>query len=79
MESLWRNPEFRTEGETTDAAVKQVQTGLRDLRAAREFVGISQTEIAQMEERESRLDPVAERIAREFQAGVTGASTAGNL
>lgn len=76
MESLWRNPEFRTEGETTDAAVKQLQAGLRDVRSAREFVGISQTEIAAMEDRESSLDPVAERIAREFRAGMTGAPTA---
>ncbi len=79
MESLWRNPEFRTEGETTDAAVKQLQAGIRDLRSTREFVGISQTEIAAMEDRESRMDPVAERIAREFQAGVTGAAAAGNV
>jgi hypothetical protein len=77
MESIWRNPEFRTEGETTDAAVKQLQSGMRDLRSAREFVGISQTEIAQMEERENSLDPVAARIAREFQAGIAGAGTAG--
>ena len=80
MESIWRNPEFRTEGEITDAAVKQLQSGLRDLRAAREFVGVGQTEIAQMEERENSLDPVAARIARDFQSavGVTGAAAAGN-
>jgi len=78
MESLWRNPEFRTEGETTDAAVKQLASGLRDLRAAREFVGISQTAIAEMEKREATMDPVAERIAREFQAGIAGAPAPGN-
>jgi hypothetical protein len=69
MESLWRNPEFRTEGETTDAAVKQVQTGLRDLRSAREFVGMSQTEIAQIEDREATNDPVVAALSREFRAG----------
>jgi hypothetical protein len=77
MESLWRNPEFRTEGETTDAAVKQLGAQLRDLRSAREFVGISQSEIAAMEARESTMDPVAERIAREFQAGIASAPAPG--
>jgi hypothetical protein len=78
MESLWRNPEFRTEGETTDAAVKQVQTGLRDLRSAREFVGMSQTEIAQIEDREATNDPVVAALSREFRAGagMTGGGTA---
>lgn len=78
MESLWRNPEFRTEGETTDAAIKQVAAGLRDIRSGREFIGLSQTEIAQIEDRESSMDPVAERIAREFRAGMTGAPAAGD-
>jgi hypothetical protein len=50
MAAIWRNPEFRTEGETTDAGVKQLQSGIRDLRSSREFVGISQAEIAQMED-----------------------------
>jgi hypothetical protein len=77
MAAIWRNTEFRTEGETTDAGVKQLQSGIRDLRAAREFVGISQTEIAQMEDRENSLDPVAARLAREFQAGIIGAGPAG--
>jgi hypothetical protein len=72
MESLWRNPEFRTEGETTDAAVKQVQAGLRDVRSAREFVGMSQTEIAQIEDRENTMDPVAQQVARSFQALTAG-------
>lgn len=79
MESLWRNPEFRTEGEITDAAVKQVQIGLRDLRAGREFVGISQTEIAQMEERAALAgtDPTLERIARDLITGGASGDTGG--
>jgi hypothetical protein len=72
MESLWRNPEFRPAGETTDAAVKQVQAGLRDVRSAREFVGMSQTEIAQIEDRENTMDPVAQQVARSFQALTAG-------
>jgi hypothetical protein len=78
MGAIWRNTEFRTEGETTDAGVKQLQSGLRDQRSAREFVGISQTEISQMEEREAAADPVVAQIARTFQAGagMTGGGTA---
>jgi hypothetical protein len=80
MEVIWKNPEFRTEGETTDAAVKQVASGIRDIRAAREFVGISQTEIAQMEAREATIDPIATQLAKQFQAGagMTNATTAGD-
>jgi hypothetical protein len=68
METLWRNPEFRTEGEITDAAVKQLAAGLRDRRSAREFVGLSQTEIDQMEDREeaAMADPTLERISRDL-------------
>jgi hypothetical protein len=81
METLWRNPEFRTEGEITDAAVKQLASGIRDQRSAREFVGLSQSEIADMEDREATMDPVAQQIARQFQAGVgmTGGAAAGNV
>ena len=75
--AIWRNPEFRTDGEVMDAAVKGVQVGLYDLRYGREYVGMSQTAITEIEKRENSLDPVAARLAREFQAGVTGAGTAG--
>jgi hypothetical protein len=74
IETIWRNPEFRTDGETTDAAIKRVAAGLADIRQGREDVGYSATQIANMEERENTLDPVAARIAREFQSGVTGAT-----
>lgn len=81
MAALWRNPEFRTDGETTDAAVKQVQVGLRDIRSGQEFIGISQTEIAQMEARAAQADPVAMQVARQFQAavGMTGGGTAAGI
>jgi hypothetical protein len=78
MEAIWRNTEFRTEGETMDAAVKGVQTGIYDVRYAREYVGMSQTAIAEMERREAAADPVVAQIARTFQAGagMTGGGTA---
>lgn len=77
MESIWRNTEFRTEGETMDAAVKGVQVGVYDVRYAREYVGMSQTAIAQIEAREATADPVAAQIARTFAAGagMTGGGT----
>jgi len=68
IETIWRNPEFRTEAEVSDAAVKQLAAGIRDLRSAREFVGLSQAEIAQMEAREeaAAADPTLQAIARDL-------------
>jgi hypothetical protein len=68
METLWRNPEFRTEAEITDAAVKQLASGIRDKRSAREFVGLSQTEIGDIEDREeaAMADPVLAQISRDL-------------
>lgn len=79
METIWRNPEFRTEAEVTDAAVKQLAAGIRDVRSAREFVGLSQAEIDLIEGRENSMDPIAAQIARTFQAGIgmTGAPAPG--
>lgn len=64
METIWRNPEFRTEAEITDAANKNLASGIYDLRYAREFVGMSQTAIAQLEERDQAqgLDATLARI-----------------
>jgi hypothetical protein len=64
IETIWGNPEFRTEAEVTDAAVKQLAAGIRDLRSAREFVGLSQAEISQMEARHETqgLDATLARI-----------------
>jgi hypothetical protein len=50
METVWRNPEFRTEGETTDAAVKKLQSGIASLRQARVDVGYSEALIQQLEQ-----------------------------
>lgn len=49
LETIWRNPEFRTEGEITDAAVKKLGARIASLRQAREDVGYSQTQIRALE------------------------------
>ena len=84
MRVIWRNPEFRTMAETMDAAVKGLASGMYDLRYAREFVGMSQTEIQQVEEREATTDPTTAAVLRTFNAaagvgqpGVTDAGSAG--
>lgn len=72
METMWRNPEFRTEGELTDAVVKRVQVGISSLRQGREDVGYTQTQIARMEQddREAAVDPLLERALRDDDARV---------
>lgn len=66
METIWRNPEFRTEGEITDAAVKKLQAHITSLRQARVDVGYSQTTIAQLERDDQReaTDPVLANLLR---------------
>lgn len=50
LETIWRNPEFRTEGELTDSVVKKLQSRIASLRQAREDIGYSATTIARLEE-----------------------------
>jgi hypothetical protein len=49
METLWVDPQYRTEGERTDAIVKRLQSGIASLRQAREDYGYSATEIERLE------------------------------
>lgn len=73
METIWRNPEFRTEGEITDAAIKRVQTGLASVRQGREDVGYSSAQIARMEAEDSQasLDPISQQLLRDVTADAT--------
>lgn len=66
MEAIWRNPEFRTEGELTDSVVKKLQSGIASLRQARVDVGYSETTIKRLEaeDREAAQDPTLERVMR---------------
>lgn len=49
METLWKDPQYRTEGERTDAIVKRLQTRIASLRQAREDYGYTATEIERLE------------------------------
>lgn len=73
METIWRNPQYRTEGEVTDAAIKRYQSGVATLRQTREDCGYSAAEIERMEAEDDAGDPQLERISRTF-TGVTGAA-----
>jgi hypothetical protein len=50
METLWVDPQYRTEGERTDAIVKRLQTRIASLRQAREDYGYTATEIERLEQ-----------------------------
>lgn len=73
METIWKNPEFRTEAEVTDAAIKRRQAGITPLRQTREDIGYSQTAIANMETQD-RTELVAPIIQQALRAGDTGGS-----
>lgn len=50
METIWADPQYRTEGERTDAALKRFQGGVVPLRQTREDLGYSQAQIDRMED-----------------------------
>jgi hypothetical protein len=61
LETIWRDPEFRTEGERTDSVVEKFQAHLIPLRQAREDLGYSSTAIDRMEEQDDKAasnDPI---------------------
>jgi hypothetical protein len=49
METLWVDPQYRTEGERTDAIVKRLMARIASLRQAREDYGYTATEIERLE------------------------------
>jgi hypothetical protein len=71
METIWWNPQYRSEGEVTDAAIKRFQAGVISLRQVREDCGYSAAEIARMEADDDKGDPQLERLSRQF-VDVTG-------
>jgi hypothetical protein len=82
METIWRNPEFRTEGELTDALVKMASLGVPH-EALWERWGASQVEIerwkAQRAE-EVQLDPIGQlsRLNEQQNPVAANAAPAGN-
>jgi hypothetical protein len=69
METIWSDPQYRTEGERTDAAIKRKQEGITPLRQTREDLGYTQTQIDRMEDQDEResLDPVTRALAAEVE------------
>lgn len=53
METLWADPQYRTEGERTDAIVKRFQARISSLRQAREDYGYSAEQIKRLEEEDA--------------------------
>ena len=74
METIWRNPQYRSDGEVTDAAIKRYQAGLTPLRQTREDCGYSAAVIARMEAEDGKGDPQLERMTRQF-VDMTGGAT----
>lgn len=77
METIWRNPQYRSEGEVTDAAIKRFQAGVATLRQTREDCGYSAAEIVRMEAEDERGDPQLERLTRRFVDATGGTARGG--
>lgn len=56
LETIWSNPEFRTEGELTDAVLKRRAGSLISVRQAREDLGYTATQISRMEAEDATAD-----------------------
>lgn len=71
METIWSDPQYRTEGERTDAAVKRRIAGITPLRQTREDLGYTQVQIERMEEQDQAEanDPVTAALLAKVQAG----------
>jgi hypothetical protein len=72
METIWSNPEYRTEGELVDAVVKKLQVGIASLRQAREDAGYSVTQIKRLEQEDRQqavnaMEPLIQRALRPDQ------------
>lgn len=57
METIWTNPQFRTEGELTDAVIKRINARITPMRQGREDLGYTQTQIRQMEDEDKKNPP----------------------
>lgn len=71
VETLFADPQYRTEGERTDAIVKRLQSGIASLRQAREDYGYTATEIERLQEddRAALADPTINALTAAFING----------
>lgn len=71
METIWKNAEYRTEGELTDSIIKKLDARIASLRQAREDAGYTATQIERLErdDQAELTDPTLERFARELNVG----------
>lgn len=73
METLWRDPQYRTEGERTDAIVKRLGSRIASLRQAREDYGYSATQIERLErddlDEAAQIAGVGVKAVRDAAAG----------
>lgn len=74
METIWRDPQYRTIAEVTDAAIKRLQSGGITLRQFREDCGYSAAQIARMEAEDEKGDPQLERLSRQLTDMTGGAA-----
>lgn len=74
VETIWRDPQYRTEGEVTDAVMKRLSVGIISLRQAREDTGYSQAQIKRLEEDDSRTlaDPATDRLVSVLENRASG-------
>jgi hypothetical protein len=71
METIWKSPQYRTEGELTDAVVKRLASGISSLRQSRVDVGYSQETITQLEQDDlaEALSPAVQQILGKVSSG----------
>lgn len=73
METMWTDPQYRTEGERTDAIVKRLQTRIASLRQAREDYGYTATQIERLEQDDAdeaaQMAGVGVKAVRDAAAG----------
>ena len=75
METIWSDPQYRTDAERTDAAIKRYQSNVVPLRQTREDLGYTQTQIGKMEKAD---DAQATRDAGVGVKAVRDAAAGGN-
>ena len=74
METIWTNPQYRTEGELTDAVIKRLASRISSLRQAREDVGYTATQIVQLEKDDlaEQSDPILQQVMKDAQVAGGG-------